>query len=148
MEANAAARMGHSDTLSATFGIGARICGAARREAGSAIFADLAKSRPNARTKGNAKQRDASSKPVEGFRYRGGTECAEELQDSCGTSVVGGRCRGFKVDAHVGRSIIAATWQWSGLSLCACESIAARSVNEVTSLHWLYSESDVKQDLI
>src|SRR6266853_1873727 len=137
MEHNAGAGMGHSDTVAATFGIGAGICGAACGEVGSAIPASFAQARANTGTKGNAKQRNAGSKSVAGIRCRGRAGCAEGLQNSAGTSVVGGRRSGFKMDAHMGGSIIAATWQRTGLSICARESVAAGRVNEGTSLHGL-----------
>src|SRR5882724_4536176 len=124
--------MGDRDTLTAPFGIGAGICAAARGEIGSAIPPGFAQTRANTGAKGNAEQRDAGSKFDEGIRCRGGAGRTEKLQDSAGTSVAGGRRGGFKMDAHMGRSIIAATWQRSGLSLCARESITARRVNDLT----------------
>ena len=145
MEHNAGAGMGHSDTVAATFGIGAGICAAARGEIESAIPPGFAQTRANTGAKGNAEQRDAGSKFDEGIRCRGGAGRTEKLQDSSGTSVAGGRRGGFKMDAHMGRSIIAATWQRSGLSLCARESVATGRVNEGTSLHGLrrlHDESD------
>src|SRR5262245_25789128 len=98
METNAGAGMGDGYTITATFRVGARIRGAPCRKIGSPIPPGFAQARANTAAKGNAEQRDAGSKLVEGLRCRGGTECVKGFQNSCRTGVDGGRRSRFKMD--------------------------------------------------